>query len=76
MLLTVRRPVRTARPTAGLTIYLTLKSFNAPRSITLRLTALSRNSGITPDNGLDSDFKDDVEALLRENAELLRRLAK
>jgi hypothetical protein len=77
MQLTVKRPVWAKRPRAGL---VARKVLLASKKSTIRFQGFGRYPGLSPKvivkGGVDVAFKADVDRIIGENAELLRRLAK
>ncbi|HEY2158908.1 MAG TPA: hypothetical protein VGH33_24975 [Isosphaeraceae bacterium] len=74
----IRRPKGLKRPRAGL---IDRDSLRASKSSTIRFVPFGgKYPGVEPkasrNGAVDAEFKAEVEALLGENAELLRRLAK
>jgi len=77
MRLTVKRPVWLKRPCGGV---IARKMLLLSKKSTVRFKGFGRYPGLSPKvivkGGVDAAFKADVDHIISENAELLRRLAK
>lgn len=74
----IKRPEGMKRPRAGLIDRRALKSSKVSkvRFVPFGETYPGIEPRVSPKGGVDPTFKTEVESLLRENAELLRRLAR